>query len=131
MIMAGTKSMAISYQAKTKELFLNNISVSKLLAAPTEGIVQVKIDGTNQTLESGDSFTVTGKNAYAGQTLTATLTSIIASSVGEHEATFQLANNIGKVIDTQTEAAGEYVVFLDKNGNEVVETAIFVTGIKR
>lgn len=84
-------------------------------------------DKAKQTFVAGESFTMAGKGAYTGQTLTVTVVSIVATSgAGSYQAKFNLTDEAGNVIDTQTVASGSFIDFEDDEGDEVVNGDIYV-----
>lgn len=84
-------------------------------------------DKAKQTFVAGESFTMAGKGTYTGQTLTVTVVSIVATSgAGSYQAKFNLTDEAGNVIDTQTVASGAFIDFEDDEGDEVVNGDIYV-----
>lgn len=84
-------------------------------------------DKAKQTFVAGESFTMAGKGSYSGQTLTVTIVSIVATSgAGSYQAKFNLTDEAGNVIDTQTVASGSFIDFEDDEGDEVVNGDIYV-----
>lgn len=85
-------------------------------------------DKAKQTFVAGESFTIPGKGDYDGQTLTVTVVSIVATgpAASSYQAKFNLLDESGNVIDTQTIAAGNFVEFEDVDGDEVVSGDIYI-----
>ncbi len=85
-------------------------------------------DKAKQTFVAGESFTMQGIGDYDGQTLTVTVVSIVAT--GPAAATFQAKFNVtdeaGNLIDTQTVSAGSFVTFEDSDGDDVVSGDVYI-----
>ncbi|MFH0970059.1 MAG: hypothetical protein V1776_01210 [Candidatus Diapherotrites archaeon] len=96
----------------------------------TNSVTELRLieDKAKQTFVAGESFTMAGKGAYTGQTLTVTVVSIVATgpATTSYQAKFNLTDEAGNMVDTQTTAAGAFIDFEDDNGDEVVNGDIYV-----
>src|SRR3989338_8507320 len=108
--------------------------VQKVANTDTSSINYVRLieDTAKQTFSVDDTFTVKGKAGYAwaGETLTVTLTQIGQySSGGSYTAKFTLYDEDGVVINTQSTQRKNYVQFQDAQGNYVVQDSIYFDDI--
>ncbi len=85
-------------------------------------------DKAKQTFVAGESFTVQGLGIYDGQTLTVTIVSVVATgpAAAAYQAKFNLTDEAGNVIDTQTVSAGNFIDFEDADGDDVVNGDVYV-----
>ncbi len=104
--------------------------VQKVFQSDSNIVSEVKLieDKAKQTFVAGESFNVTGKGTYTGQTLTVTVVSVVATgpAASSYQAKFNLTDEAGNVVDTQTVAAGNDVEFEDNEGDEVVSGTIYL-----
>lgn len=85
-------------------------------------------DKAKQTFVAGESFTMPGIGDYAGQTLTVTVVSVVATgpAAAAYQAKFNVTDEAGNLIDTQTQSAGNFVEFEDAQGDDVVSGDIYL-----
>ncbi|MBM3282272.1 MAG: hypothetical protein FJY86_02950 [Candidatus Diapherotrites archaeon] len=104
--------------------------VHKVFQSDSNVVSEVKLieDKAKQTFVAGESFNVQGKGDYAGQTLTVTVVSVVATgpAATAYQAKFNLTDEAGNVIDTQTVESGNDVEFEDSEGDEVVSGTIYL-----
>ena len=107
-------------------LFGEQYIVSEIDLNTNDPYIKLVKSRNKETYKTGESFTVPGAGDYAGQTLTVTVTQIVKTSdQAAYQATFQLTDANGNVIDTQTVSSGE-ITFQDAMGNDVTATTITV-----
>lgn len=108
-----------------KTFLVQRVDVSST-GAPVE--VRLIEDKAKQTFVAGESFTMAGVGEYDGQTLTVTVVSIVATgpAAASFQAKFNVTDEAGNLIDTQTVESGSFVEFEDIDGDEVVGGDIYV-----
>lgn len=83
--------------------------------------------GSDHAFLVGDSFALQGAGPYAGQTLTATVLSVFATGPsGVFNASLNLVDAQGNIIDTQTVGPEVFLVFHDVAGNNVVKEDLYL-----
>ncbi len=104
--------------------------VQKVDIDSSRDVVELRLveDKAKQTFVAGESFTMQGKGDYSGQTLTVTVVSVVATgpAASAYQAKFNLTDEAGNVIDTQTIASGNFVDFEDDDGDEIVSGDIYL-----
>lgn len=106
--------------------------VQKVDIDDSNAVVELRLieDKAKQSFVAGESFTMPGIGAYAGQTLTITIVSVVATgpAASAYQAKFNLTDEAGNVIDTQTTSAGNFVTFEDSSGDDVVSGDVYLDG---
>lgn len=104
--------------------------VQKVDIDSSRDVVELRLieDKAKQTFVAGESFTMQGKGDYLDQTLTVTIVSVVATgpAASSYQAKFNLTDEAGNVIDTQTIASGNFVDFEDDDGDEIVSGDIYL-----
>jgi len=104
--------------------------VQKVDIDSSRDVVELRLieDKAKQTFVAGESFTMQGKGDYLNQTLTVTVVSVVATgpAASAYQAKFNLTDEAGNVIDTQTIASGNFVDFEDDDGDEIVSGDIYL-----
>jgi hypothetical protein len=104
--------------------------VQKVDIDDSNNVVELRLveDKAKQTFVAGESFSVQGIGAYAGQTLTVTVASVVATgpAATSYQSKFNLTDEAGNVVDTQTVAAGNFVEFEDASGDDVISGDVYL-----
>lgn len=100
------------------------------ITTSTRDVVELRLieDKAKQTFVAGESFTTQGVGDYVGQTLTVTVVSVVATgpAATSYQAKFNLTDDAGNLIDTQTVSSGNFVEFEDSAGDDVVSGDIYM-----
>ncbi len=104
--------------------------VQKVDIDDSNNVVELRLveDKAKQTFVAGESFTAQGVGAYSGQTLTVTVVSVVATgpAAATYQAKFNLTDEAGNVVDTQTVSAGNFVEFEDSAGDDVISGDVYL-----
>lgn len=107
------------------------VSQAQKASGSSNTYVKLLKSSAKETYNEGDIITgLTGKGLYEGQDMTVKVVQVIqvGSAVSTYQATFELYDAEGTLVDTRTVSAGEYLneTFVDSNDDYSLSSTLYV-----